>query len=42
MPKIKTELVQASEITQSTINQLKGIDSSAVSAYAGAAKGKKI
>lgn len=40
--KDKTELVQASEITQSTINQLKGIDSSAVSAYAGAAKGKNL
>ena len=38
----KPELVDASEITQDTINQLKGIDTSAVSPYAGAAKGKNL
>lgn len=38
----KPELVNASEITQDTINQLKGIDPSAVSPYAGAAKGKNL
>ncbi|WP_042218205.1 LTA synthase family protein [Paenibacillus borealis] len=38
----KPELVEASEITQDTINQLKGIDASAVSPYAGAAKGKNL
>nr|WP_150270183.1 LTA synthase family protein [Paenibacillus tepidiphilus] len=38
----KPELVEASEITQDVINDLKGIDKNAVSPYAGAAKGKNL
>ncbi|MEK5240188.1 LTA synthase family protein [Paenibacillus sp. FSL L8-0470] len=38
----KTELVNASEITQDAINKLKGIDPAAVSPLQGAAKGKNL
>ncbi|AIQ55258.1 LTA synthase family protein [Paenibacillus sp. FSL R7-0331] len=38
----KPELVQASEITQDVINEVKGIDPAAVSPFEGAAKGKNL
>jgi lipoteichoic acid synthase len=38
----KPELVKASEITQDVINQVKGIDTAAVSPFQGTAKGKNL